>query len=112
MGVPSRASGGAGDDVSKAASDTPSLTFSFPPKRTNSSIVFGGVSGRQVVVFSIMHHEEQAFHGANGAVDTNSAVVPMLIGQAAVYLTHKNIWSSGFEGKVVIKDTDEVRHCT
>lgn len=80
---------------------------------TNSSVLFGGVSGRQVVVFSVFHK----LIDPNGAIATDpdattasahAIAPPILLGQAAVYLSHRSAWADGFRGKLMLSDKDEV----
>ena len=98
-------------------------SFTFAASQCNSSFVFGGVSGRQVIVFSLLHDCETATNaygkshsGAEGGgghtSNTGGSVLstpPILLGQAVIYLSHRNAWCEGFHGVLPVQDTDEVQ---
>ena len=96
--------------------------FTFSPQKSNAAFIFGGVSGKQVVVFSVFHSS----HGnSNNDADCNSASscsqsgsaanntsgvsnCPTLLGQAVVYMSHRGTWFEGFNGVIPLQDSDEV----
>ena len=62
---------------------------------SNGRCIFGGVSGKQLVVFSVLSKHTDHMY-------------PVLVGQSVLFLSSRSQWCNGYTGKIPILETDEV----